>query len=86
MKIRAIVLELLTVLCTETAISTGRALRVPGRLEGISGKRVQLVSADYEGTFKICLLPVFEVLSVSSRRAVEVVGETRGMTGVGAEF
>ena len=44
-------LKLLTVLCTDAAISTGRDPRVPGRLEGISGK-VQLVSADFKGASK----------------------------------
>ena len=47
--------ELLTVLCADAAISTvtGRDPRVPGKLEGISGKHVvQLVSADFKGTSK----------------------------------
>ena len=44
MKMCAIMLELLTVLCTDAVISTGREPRVPGRLEGISGDHVQLVS------------------------------------------
>ena len=43
MKMCAIVLELLTVLCTDAVISTGREPRVPGRLEGISGEHVQLI-------------------------------------------
>ena len=52
LKTCVIVLELLTVLlCTGTAISTGRDSRVPGRslAEGISGKHVQLVSAIFKG-------------------------------------
>ena len=45
--------ELLTVLCTDTAISTGRDSRVSGRLEGNSGKRIQLVlSVKYENASK----------------------------------
>ena len=48
MKTSAIVVELLTVLCTDAAISTGRDPRVPGRLESISGKHVvPHVSADF---------------------------------------
>jgi hypothetical protein len=43
------VLEFLTVLCTDAAISTGCDPRVSGRLEGISGKSVLLVSDDCEG-------------------------------------
>ena len=48
-----IMLELLTVLCT-AAISTGRDLRlgVLRGLEGISGKHVQLVSANFNGASK----------------------------------
>ena len=48
----AIVLELLTVLCTDSAISTGCDPRVPGRLEVISGKPVKLVSTN-KGASKI---------------------------------
>jgi hypothetical protein len=47
-----IVFELLTVLCTDAAISTGCDPRVPGRLEGISGKHVQLVSTNFKGAPK----------------------------------
>ena len=66
MKTFAIVLELLTVLCIDAAISTGCDPRVPGRLEGISGKNVQLVSATFKSASKFCLLlEVLEVLSVS---------------------
>ena len=53
MKTCANVLELLTVLCTDTAISTGRDPRVSGRLESISGKHVQLVSANFKGASKL---------------------------------
>ena len=49
----AIVLELLTVFCTDTAISTGLDPRVPGRFEGISGKHIQLVSANFKGASKL---------------------------------
>ena len=54
MKICAIVLELLTVLCTDTAISTGCDPRVPERLglEGTSGKHTQLVSANFKDSSK----------------------------------
>ena len=46
MKTCAIVLELLTVLA---GFSTERDPRLPGGLEGISGKHVQLVSANFKG-------------------------------------
>ena len=46
MKTSAIVLKLLTVLCIDAAISTGRDPRVP---ECTSGKHVQLVSANFIG-------------------------------------
>ena len=54
MKTCSTVLELLTILCTDSAISTGRASdpRVPGRLEVISGKPVKLVSANFKGESK----------------------------------
>ena len=55
MKTCAIVLELLTVPCTDPAISTGCDSRVPGRLEGIPGKRIQLVSANFKGASKLSL-------------------------------
>ena len=70
MKMSAIVLELLTVQCTDAVIFTGRDPRVPGRLEGISGKHVQLVSAHFEGSskfvsylkyLKICLYHIHDV-------------------------
>lgn len=73
----AIVFELLTVLCTDAATSTGDP-RVPRRLEGISGKHVQLVSANFKGALKICLLPL-EVWSTSrSCPAAEGFGDIRG--------
>jgi hypothetical protein len=52
MKTCAIVFELLTVLCTDSAISTGCDPRVLGRLESISGKHVELVSANFKGAPK----------------------------------
>ena len=55
--------NLLTVLCTDAAISTGRDPRVPEGLEGISGIHVQLVSPNFKSVSKFVLLP--EVLSVS---------------------
>jgi len=63
MKECAIVLELLTVLCTDAATSTGRdpRLGVPGRSEGKSGEHVQLV---------------LSIISFSSR-AAEGFGDTR---------
>ena len=78
MKTCTIVLELLTVLCTDAAISTGGDPRVPGRLEGISGKHVvQLVSADFKGAskfvsyLKLCLYHVHDV----RRRDLEIPRE-----------
>ena len=73
-------LNLLTVLYTDAAISTGRDPRVPGGLEGISGIYVQLVSANSIGVLKFVLLP--EVPSVSWRVA-EGSGDTKV---VGAEL
>ena len=78
MKTCTIVLELLTVLCTDAASSTGGDPRVPGRLEGISGKHVvQLVSADFKGAskfvsyLKLCLYHVHDVW----RRDLEIPRE-----------
>ena len=63
-------MNLLTVLCTESAISTGRDdPRMPGGLEGISSINVQLVSANSKGGskfvsyLKFCLYPVFDALN-----------------------
>ena len=59
-------LNLLTVLCTDAAISTGRDPRVPGELEGIPGIYGQLVSANFKGVsnfvsyLKLCLYLVFD--------------------------
>ena len=47
MKTCAIVLELLTVLCTDAAISSGRDPRVSERSEGIPGIDVRLVSSRF---------------------------------------
>ena len=64
------VLEFLTVLCTDTALSTGLDPPVPRRLEGTSGKHVQLVSANFKGAsksfsyqkfLKLCLYHVHDV-------------------------
>ena len=65
LKTCAILLEnLLTVLCTDAAISTGRDPRVPEGLEGISGIHVQHVNPKFKGVSMIfVLLP--EVLTVS---------------------
>ena len=45
-------LNLLTVLCTDAVISTGRDSRAPGELEGISNIHAQLVSANFKGVSK----------------------------------
>jgi hypothetical protein len=52
MKTSVVVLELLTVLSTDASISTGCDPRVSGRREGISGKRVQIVSDNFKGASK----------------------------------
>ena len=81
MKTCTIVLEFLTVLCTDTAISTEGDPRMSGRLEGTSGKHVvQLVSADFKGASKFVSYLKF-CLSFSWR-AAEGSGDTKG---VGAE-
>ena len=70
---------MLTVLCTDSAISSGRDPRVFGRFEGISGKDVQLVSANLKGAsrfvtylkyLKFCLYHVHD----ARRKDVEVPG------------
>ena len=45
-------LNLLTVLCIDAVISTGRDSRAPGELEGISNIHAQLVSANFKGVSK----------------------------------
>jgi hypothetical protein len=78
MKTCAIVFELLTVLCTDAAISTGCDSRVPGRLEGISGKHVQLVSANFKGAPKLIFyLLKFDLHHVHDvrRRDLEIPGD-----------
>ena len=77
MKTCTIVLELLTVLCTDAAISTGRDPRVSGRSEGTSGKNVvHFVSADLKGAskfvsyLKFCLYRVHD----ARRRDLEIPG------------
>ena len=59
--------NLLTVLCTDAAISTGRDPRAHGRLEGTgnSGKYVQLVSANFKAHENRLLPEVLEALSIS---------------------
>ena len=74
--------NLLTILCTDAAISTGRDPRMPEGLEGISGIHVQHVSPNFKSVPKFVLLP--EVLSVSCvLRATEGSGDTKV---VGAEL
>ena len=77
MKTCGIVLEFLTVLCTDTAISTGRDPRVSGRFEGISGKYIRHVSANFKGAskfvsnlkcLKFCLYHVHD----AQRRGLEI--------------
>ena len=79
MKTGAFVLELLTVLCTDTAISTGCDSRVPGRLEGISGKHIRLVSANFKGASKFVSYPKYMKLYLchvhdARRRDLEIPG------------
>ena len=50
-----VVVNLLTVLCIDSSISTGRDSRVPGRSGANSGKHIQLVSAYFKGHRKLSL-------------------------------
>ena len=73
-------LEVLTVLCTDTASSTGRDPRVPGILEGISGKHVRLVSANIKGasdfvSYLKCLKVYLHHVHDAQRRDFEIPGE-----------
>ena len=86
MKTCAIVLELLTVLCTDAAISSGRDPRVSERSEGIPGIDVRLVSSRfykvdqnlslYLKYLKFCLYHVHDAW----RRDVEVPGLALNVT------
>ena len=78
MKTRPIVFELLTVVGTDAATSTGPW--VPEGLEGISGKHIQLVSANFKGALKFvfylkylesCLYHVHD----ARQRDLEIPGE-----------
>ena len=68
-------MNLLTVLCTESAISTGLDdPRVPGGLEGISSIHVQIVSANFKGVSKFVSYLKYCLYFYTQWRDLEIPG------------